>query len=314
MFKILIGVDDFTPDHLVRIRAAAAPWADVVTVPQSVPIGEYRSMMLDADVVVGWPQPDSLFSTSVRLLQIGSAGWDRYEGKGLESQGIIICSGRGIHSVGVAEHCVAMMFALARRLPDHVSDKNHRLFQRHPPYMELTGATACIVGLGDIGTELARRCKGIGMKVVGVVRDANRSYPAVDQVFAVGDLKAAIRIADHIFMTASGSASNSGFFSHEVLESINPGSYFYNISRGSTVDETALCELLLQGRIAGAGLDVTAVEPLPADSPLWGLGNNVLITGHSAGLSAHYPDRFCDLTIDNLERFYRREPLINRVM
>jgi D-2-hydroxyacid dehydrogenase (NADP+) len=314
MFKILIGVDDFTEDHLARIRAAARPWADVDTVPQSVSIGEYRSKMQNADVVVGWPQPDSLISTPVRLLQLGSSGWDRYEGKGLESLGIIICSGRGIHSIGVAEHCLAMMFALARRLPDHARDKEHRVFKRHTPYMELTGATACIVGLGDIGSELAQRCKGIGMKVIGVVRDVRRSYPAVDQVFAMADLKAAIRIADHIFMTASGTASNSGLFSREVLESFNPTSYFYNISRGFTVDETTLCELLLQGRIAGAGLDVTAEEPLPAESPLWGLGNNLLITGHCAGLSAHYSDRFCDLTIDNLERFYRGEPLLNRVI
>lgn len=309
-----MAVDDFTEDHLSRIRMGVQKWAVVETLPQSVPAAEYHARMQDKDAVVGWPVPELLHSTPVKLLQIGSSGWDNYEGKGLESRGIMVCTAKGVYSIGVAEHCLAMMLALTRRLQRHTLDKQQKVFCRHPPYGELTGVTACIVGLGQIGLELASRCKGIQMRVIGVAKEPLKTYPNIDRVFPLGALEPAVHEADHVFMTASGGITNRNLFSRQVLESIRSTAYFYNISRGSTVDEVALCQLLAQGRIAGAGLDVTAAEPLAADSPLWELGDSVLITGHSAGISANFPDRFCSLAVNNLVHFYRGEPLVNRVI
>jgi phosphoglycerate dehydrogenase-like enzyme len=314
MQKILVAVDDFTEGHLTRIRMGVQQWAVVETLPQSAPVSEYLARLQDKDAIVGWPQPELLHSTPVKLLQIGSSGWDSYEGKGLESCGIMLCTAKGVYSIGVAEHCLAMMFALTRRLQRHVLDKQQKVFCRHPPYGEVTGATACIVGLGQIGLELASRCRGIQMRVIGVAREPSRAYPNIDHVFPLDALELAIHEADHVFMTASGGSANRNLFSRKVLESIRSTAYFYNISRGSIVDEAALCQLLAQGRIAGAGLDVTSTEPLPADSPLWELGDNVLMTGHSAGISANFPNRFCDLAVNNLVHFYRGEPLVNRVI
>lgn len=314
MQTVLVAVDDFTKAHIEQIRRAVNGWANVEDILQATPDAMYRERLRKADAVVGWPSPAWLLDTKVQLLQIGSSGWDTYEGQNLESTGIAVCSGRGIHAVAVAEHCMSMMLALARRLPQHVTDKQNKVFCRRPPYGEIFGSTACIVGAGSIGLKLAALCAAFGMRVTGVVRDTSKAYPQLETVFPLSELKTAIGSADHIFMTASGNAGNRNLFSREVLHCLRPTSYFYNVSRGTTVDESALHDLLSAGRIAGAGLDVSTVEPLAADSPLWNLGPNVLITGHSGGLSAGYPDRFCQLAIENLTRFHRGEPLLNRVV
>src|ERR1700723_3384559 len=311
--QILIAVDDFTDNQFDRICNAVQGWALVRRIPQSTPSEQYRSELERAQIVVGWPDPRLLPGTSVRLVQIGSSGWDAYEGSELRDSGIAICSGRGIFFIGVAEHCIAMMLALARQLPLHIHDMQQKVFRRHPGYAEIAGTTACIVGPGSIGMALASRCNGLGMRVIAVARDDSKIIPQMEKIFPVTDLKLAVSQADHVFLTASGNRENQKLFTREVLEAFRPTTYFYNVSRGTTVDQAALYELLARGRIAGAGLDVTLVEPLPEDSPLWNLGDNVLITGHSPGLSQGHPERFCALVIRNLCRFRNGETLENRV-
>jgi len=312
--QIVVAVDDFNEDHIDRISDAVRGWGVVRRVPQSIAVEDYRAELQRAQIAVGWPDPRWLPGTAVRLLQIGSSGWDAYESVEMRDSGIVVCSGRGIYSIGVAEHCVAMMFALARRLPAHILDKQRKIFRRHSPYAEIAGTTACIVGPGSIGMELASRCSGLGMRVVGVARDESTRSVQMEKVFPVRDLKVAVQQSDHIFMTASGNRVNQKLFTREVLQAFRPTAYFYNVSRGTTVDEQALYEILAEGRIAGAGLDVTMVEPLSQESPLWDLGDNVLITGHCAGLSQGHPERFCSLVIRNLRRFHEGEALENRVL
>ena len=184
MRVVLVAVDDFTEDHLRRIRKAVEEWALVRQIPQATSPEQYCAEIQAADIVVGWPEPKWLLGSRVQLLQIGSSGWDAYEHAGLENCGIAICSGRGIYSTAVAEHCIAMMLALARRLPVHVRDRQQRVFCRHPPYQEVAGTTACIVGLGSIGMQLAARCKGLGMRVVGVFRGDSQQCPEIDEMFS----------------------------------------------------------------------------------------------------------------------------------
>jgi phosphoglycerate dehydrogenase-like enzyme len=312
--QIVVAVDDLTEDHVNRISEAVREWGVVRRIPQSTAPEDYQAELQQAQIAVGWPDPRWLLGTGVRFLQIGSSGWDAYDSAEMRGSGIVVCSGRGIYSIGVAEHCIAMMLALARRLPSHIHDKQQKIFRRHPPYAEIAGTTACIVGPGSIGMELASRCSGLGMRVIGVVRDESRIGPPLEKIFPVRDLTIAVRESDHIFMTASGNRANQRLFTREILQAFRPTAYFYNVSRGTTVDEEALYELLAEGRIAGAGLDVAMAEPLPQDSPLWNLGDTVLITGHSAGLSQGYPERFCALVIRNLRRFHEGEAVENRVL
>jgi phosphoglycerate dehydrogenase-like enzyme len=313
--RILIAVDDFTTSQLDQIRQTVADQAELIVIPQNAPETKYRAALANAEVAVGWPKADWLINTPVKFLQIGSSGWDDYQNKGLKEHGIALCNGRGKYSVGVAEHAIGMMMALVRRIPTHVHDKDARQFRRHLPYpSEIAGSTALIVGLGDIGTELAKRCKGLGMNVVAIVRRSGIDSEWVDKMVLLDDLKTALQQADHLFLTMPGSVENVNLFSRDVLARAKPTAYLYNLSRGTTVDEQALFEYLRDGKLAGAGLDVTTVEPLPETSPLWTLGDNVLLTGHSAGLSTRHTERFCQLVIRNLAHYLNRQPLENHVL
>lgn len=315
---ILIVNDDFSSEQVRRIRQTVAAWADVVRLAQHVGADEYRGRLRTTEIVVGWPRAAWLPGTAVRLVLMGSSGWEEYQHQGLDEAGIALCNGRGVYSIGVAEHAIAMMMALARRIPTYVHDKDQRLFRRHLPHpTELAGSTACVVGLGDIGTEVAKRCKGLAMRVVGVARRSRLPPEAVDSMRVASDeasLADALADADHVFLVMPGAADNVGLISRRVLERLKPTAFLYNLSRGTTVDETALYERLRDGYLAGAGLDVTAREPLPANSPLWELGDNLLLTGHSAGVSQGHAERFCQLVIRNLVNYHEGHPLENRVI
>ena len=214
--------------------------------------------------------------------------------------------------IAVAEHAVAMMLALARRLPRHVRDMDERRWQRQPVYQELTGTTVCVVGLGDIGTEIARRCLGLGMKVTGVRRDAARGHDLVSTVYPLDRLAEALAEADHVVLAIPATRETEGLLDRAMLATMRPGACLYNVSRGSLVDEGALLDAIEAGHLAGAGLDVFAQEPLPADSPFWEL-ENVIVTPHAAGRSVREFDRLCALFVANLGRYRRGEPLANAV-
>ncbi len=315
--KILIAVDDFSSRHRDLIDNAVSGWAEIVRLPQAADEVDYREALADTCICIGWPLPEWIHDTSVKLLQTGSSGWDNYQNKGLDQiSDFSLCTAKGIYSIGVAEHAVAMMLSLVRRIPVHVHDKDQRRFERHFPYApEITNAIACIIGMGEIGKAIAKRCKGLGMSVIGVVRNKEPSpFEYSDIVLEFSQLKTAVAGADHIFLSIPGGAMNENIINENIFSKCKPSAFFYNISRGTTVDEEVLYDYLVKGKIAGAGLDVTRTEPLPPTSKLWNLGDNVLITGHNAGLSAEHTNRFCNLVIKNLTNYHGGLPLENKVI
>ncbi|WP_336514214.1 D-2-hydroxyacid dehydrogenase [Pollutibacter soli] len=316
-FKILIGVDDFNEEQIDRIRRSVNVLGTIEIISQGATPVEYILALKSADICIGWPKPEWIKNSRLGFLQIGSSGWDNYQNLGLETkENFALCTGKGLYTIGVAEHAIAMMFALVRRIPVHVHDKDHKEFRRHLPYAsEIEGATACIIGMGEIGKAIQKRCEGLGMKSIAVVRSINNADKnSATRYFDFERLHEAITDADHIFLTIPASPGNAGHFSDAFFSACKSSAYFYNISRGSNVDEEALLNALTKNKIAGAGLDVTNIEPLPKDSRLWELGDNVLITGHSAGLTNGFAERFCQLTINNLNNYFNKQPLINRVI
>lgn len=313
--NILIAVDDFSLQQVDAIQSSVNDWAVIKIIPQASPETLYRREIKNADICVGWPLANWVKESMVKFLQIGSSGWDAYQHKGLEAiQGFHCCTAKGIYTVGLVEHAIALMFALVRRIPVHIRDKQQAQFKRHLPYStEITGARACIVGMGDAGILLAGKLKHLGMSVTAVTKAMDRNLDA-HKVLTTENLKEAVADADHIFLLVPGTPENENLFDSAIFDTCKPSAFFYNLSRGSNVDEDALYRCLLENRIAGAGLDVTRVEPLPADDKLWKLGDNVLITGHSAGLSAGHPRRFCELVIRNLYNYRHHLALENRVI
>ena len=176
----------------------------------------------------------------------------------------------------------------------------------------LAGSTVCVIGLGTLGSAIARRCAALGMRVLGVRRHPERSSPDVSEVFGPEDLAAAVAGADHVVGALPGGASTTGLISREVIATMKPGACFYNVGRGPSVDEEALIERLAGGSLAGAGLDVFATEPLPDDSPLWSM-ENVIVTPHMAGYTWDYADELCEVFVANLAAYHAGEPPPNAI-
>ena len=267
--------------------------------------------MAAAEVMIGWPEPEWLVDSPLKLLLLPSAGYEEYLTSELAAkEGLVVCNAGGAYSEGVAEHCVAMMMALVRRLPEYLAAMEPRRWDHLHRHRRLSGSTVCVIGLGTLGSAIARRCSTLGVNVVGVRRHPDRPSPRVSEVFGPEDLVRAVSGADHVVGALPGGASTRGLISREVIAAMKPGAYFCNVGRGASVDEAALIERLQDGSLAGAGLDVFAIEPLPDDSPLWSM-ENVIVTPHMAGYTWDYADELCDVFAANLARYGAGEPLRN---
>ena len=307
--RLLVAVDAFGDDHIQALCDAAGGGAVCDRLSQDAPADQYRRAMAGAEVMVGWPDPDLLAGSPLRLLLLPSAGYEEYLTPELATKkGLVVCNAGGSYSEGVAEHCVAMMLALVRRLPEYLAAMGPRRWEHLHRHGRLAGSTVCVIGLGTLGSAIARRCAALGTRVVGVRRHPERPAPAVSEVFGPWDLAAAVAGADHVVGALPGGAATRGLISREVIAAIKPGAYFYNVGRGASVDEEALIERLAGGRLAGAGLDVFATEPLPDDSPLWNM-ENVIVTPHMAGYTWDYADELSEVFAANLARHSAGQPL-----
>ncbi|MNI15191.1 Glyoxylate/hydroxypyruvate reductase B [compost metagenome] len=310
---VLVAVNGFTDKHMEQIEQVLSGWASVEQMDEAAPEAVYREKIAQSHIVVGWPKAEWISGSPVRLVQLGSVGYDAFLDPHVRAQAsYTLCNASGVMSVAVAEHLIAMMFALSRRIPQHILDKNTRIWKRQSEYEEIFGSQACVVGVGDIGTEIARRLQALGVQVIGVRREVREKHPCMDVMYPISRLKEALAQADHVILILPGDASTEKLFDDKMFASMKKGAYFYNLARGSIVDENALYEALQSGRLKGAGLDVFGKEPLPPESPLWGL-DNVIITPHSGGRSVKEYDRFCQLLITNLINYRDGKPFLNKV-
>jgi D-2-hydroxyacid dehydrogenase (NADP+) len=245
------------------------------------------------------------------FIQSISAGTDQYSRDSLKIAGIRLASAQGVNAAAVAEHAMALVLALARQL--HLARDNQRarhwrgmisdLTQRED---ELGGKTLLIVGLGRIGAHLARLARAFGMRVIATKRDAPAGEGLADAVFPPDRLMEQLAEADVVVLTCPLTAQTESLIDARALAAMKPSAFLINVARGRVVQEAALIAALAEKRIAGAGIDCTVEEPLPASSALWAL-DNAIITPHTAGETRRYEDGVIDLLLDNLERFWRGE-------
>jgi len=308
--KVVVRADVLTEAHIARLQEACRGWADFIRVSESADIREVEPEILKATILIGWAPVPTLLASSIEYYLCGSAGYDAYQGVGLESKpGFVLTNAAGTMSIPLAEHALAFMFMATRRLHHHAEQQRDRKWSRIPDAGELFGSTVCIVGFGGIGIELTRRCRALGMSVTAVKRSPG-AIEGVDRVFAPGELAKALAGADHVVSCLPGGAETRAMFDREIFGAMKPGASFHAVSRGSVIKFPALEEALQSGRLAFAGLDVCDHEPLAQESPLWEMPN-VLLTSHSAGWSPQLAGRLCDLFAENLENIRHDRPLKN---
>ncbi|HVP87550.1 MAG TPA: D-2-hydroxyacid dehydrogenase, partial [Casimicrobiaceae bacterium] len=256
---------------------------------------------------------NELIAAAPRLafIQSISAGTDQYSRDSLRAAGIRVASAQGANERAVAEHAIALILAMARKIPearDNQSAKKWRgmigdISKRED---ELGGKTLLIVGMGRIGSRLATIAKAFDMRVIAIRRDPSKGAGAADKVVGEDHLLGMLPQADFVALTCPLTRETENLIDAKVLAAMRPSAYLVNVARGKVVNEPALVEALTQKRIAGAALDCVWDEPLPAASPLWG-ATNALITPHTAGETRRYEDNVIDLLLENLERLWRGE-------
>lgn len=227
---------------------------------------------------------------------------------------VIITNASGVHAIPISEHVLALLLALARQIPDAVRAQDQRQWRRQEmgEVFELAGKTMVLVGVGAIGGRIARLAAALEMQVIGVRRDPLRPAAGVARMVGPETLDEVLPSADFLVLTAPLTQETERLINEARLRRMKPHSVIINIGRGRTIDQAALIRALQEGWIGGAGLDVTDPEPLPADSPLWGLPN-VLITAHYAGCTPAYDARALTIFMDNLARYVAGQPLRNVV-
>jgi phosphoglycerate dehydrogenase-like enzyme len=279
--------------------------------------GEELGPATDAEAAFGGFSAERLRAVLVgtptlRWVHTFSAGVDRHVPVMAPYGRVLLTNNSGAYDVPIAEHVLAMIFAAAKRLPEHLGAQGRHEWQREVPHAEVRDATLVILGLGSIGGELARLAGGVGMRVIGIRRDASRPVLGVDRVVPADRFGEVAREADYLAVTAALTPQTRGMVSAEVLRALKPTAWMINIARGPIVDEAALAAVLADKRIGGAALDVFDTEPLPADSPLWSL-DNVILTPHVSNSSPKVRERSLALVVENVRRFKAGEPLLNLV-
>ncbi len=273
------------------------------------------ALLATAEIIYGFSLPENVIDRAPKLkwFQTVSAGVDRFLDDKFRESSVIMTSVSGIHSVPIGEFVLGMMLMLAKQAPLAFQQKQQQQWKPFVP-MILRSKTVGIVGLGNIGREVARLAKAFGMRVVATRRSARQSQRAryVDRLFAPDQLLKLLSESDFVVLTLPLTKETHSIIGEAELRSMKPTAYLINVARGQVVDEEALVHALEENRIAGAGLDVFTKEPLPADSRLWQLPN-VIISPHVAGLMEDYGVQATAVFCANLRRYLAGKRLINVV-
>ena len=224
---------------------------------------------------------------------------------------VLITSASGVHAGPLAEFAMFGLLAFTKGLPRLLADTQARRWEHHP-MAELAGRTLLVIGLGSIGTEVARLAKAFGMHVIAVNRTGRTEVADVDEVRPPRFLGDLLPVAHAVVVTLPLTEETRGMIDARAISRMRTDAILINVGRGAVIDEEALVQTLEDGRLTGAALDVFATEPLPQDSPIWNLPN-VLISPHTAALSARENERIVALFTENLRRYLRGDDLISRV-
>lgn len=330
MVDVLVGLA-FGEDFLMRLRAVdprlrvreAPPelrrW--LRGQPPDAPAlraraGEQAAEYLDtAEVLIGWARlPQELLARAAKLRWIQTAGAGMDYVNPSDYRHLTLTNASGAAAVPMAEYVIGVILMFAKGFPRLLRRQQARVWEQAAAAFEVAGKTCGIVGMGAIGSEIARRARAMEMRVIAIRRSvaARTTDSLAHELLPPADLLYLLGQSDYVVLTTPLTAETRGLIGARELAAMKPSAVLINVGRGAVVDERALIAALQDGRIAGAGLDVFEREPLPSDSPLWAM-ENVVITPHVSASSEHYNARVADIVCDNLRRYLAGQPLRNVV-
>jgi D-2-hydroxyacid dehydrogenase (NADP+) len=290
------------------------PQLNIVTLPDYKRVDQE---IVDAEIVIAWSiKPEQIAAAKkLRWIHSPAAAVHQLMFPELIHSEIVLTNAREVHGPVVAEHVIALVFALAKKIPASV-----RLQQKHvwgqqilwdevPRIREVAGATLGIIGLGSIGRPTVKNAKAMSMRVIAAREHPEKGSEGADVVIGMSQVHELFTDADYIVLAAPVTDSTRSIANAERLALMKPDACLINVGRGPLVDEAALATALREKKIGGAALDVFPKEPLAADSPLWDVPN-LLITPHTAALTAKLWERHYALFSDNLRRYLNGDALL----
>ena len=274
----------------------------------------------DTDIFVGYSLRAEQLTHAKKLKWIHStaAGVAQLMYPELRDSGIVVTNPSGVFSPPMAEHTMGLLLALARNFPDSTrhQDRSHwgqqDIWDKPQRLTELSSQVLLIVGFGSIGRELAKRVRAFEMRVWGVTRSGKGDTTHAEKILPAQQLEEALPHAGYVVIAAPETADTRHLIGAAQIARMKPGARLINVGRGSLLDEAALIRALETGALGGAALDVTSVEPLPPDSPLWKTPN-LLITPHTSAVSDRLWHRETALLMDLLERWFDGREMFNQV-
>jgi phosphoglycerate dehydrogenase-like enzyme len=274
----------------------------------------------DTSVFIGWSLRPEQFVAGKKLRWIHSpaAAVHQLMFPALIQSNVVLTNSTGIHGPVVAEHAIAVLLAMAKRLPQAMQYQARRqwsqdkLWHERPRPREVADATVAVVGMGGIGREFTARAKALGMKVLAVRENPGKGADGADAVFSSTQIDEVLPQADYVLLCTPVTPATTGIINAARLGKMKPDACLINVGRGPLIDDSALLQALKDRRIGGAALDVFVEEPLPSDSPFWPL-DNLLITPHTAAVTDRLWERHYRLIADNMKRFLAGERLLNEV-
>lgn len=307
MQEIILNLLPLKPEEKEPFEALA---------PQAVHVYARRStatpeQLAQATVILGAPRPDALYQAGkLRWMQSMWAGTDEYTAPGILPEGVILTSSAGSNSQSVAEHMLACLLAVCRRLPQCRDNQRAGHWEDVGNMRTICGATVLVVGAGHIGSYFGRLCQGLGARTVGLKRNTAQRVDGMDELYGMERLDELLPQADVVALSLPQTPETVGLMDAQRLSRFKEGAILLSMGRGSVLDQDALTRALEQGRLWGAALDVTDPEPLPADHPLW-RAPNLLITPHVAGgMRLEITRQNCiRMALENLRRYLAGQPL-----
>ena len=302
---------DILPEHEEMIRKVV-PHATVVRAREEEELLDFAP---ECEVLCTWgmykPKKFVTAAKHLKWVHVLSAGFDGIINlPEVSAARMTITATKGIHGLPIAEHTIGMMLMFLRGFNLLRDQQKKREWKRFLGADELEGKTVGIVGVGEIGKVIARKCKLLGMKVLGAgPRPVQNEY--LDCFYLTQDLPSMLAQADFLILVCPLTASTRGMIGEKELQAMKSSAFLFNLARGPVVNHQALLKALKKGWIAGAGLDALDPEPLPPESELWDLPN-VIISPHMSAISPYYMQRAAKVFADNLGRFDRGEPLLYR--
>ncbi len=315
----VVSAYHFTPTSQQMLRDVAN--AEVICVTSQE---ELYAQLPETEILCAFTVPANWveLAPNLRWLQYPGAGVDGLRPSGLLDQQdrVLVTTASGIHATTISEYVFGSMLMFNWRWPQMVRLQDGHVWAKSSGWYnlggrELAGATLGVVGLGSIGRRIAQLGRAFGMRVVGMRRAFAHDHEAADPDLAQGyppeRLHEMLGQCDYVVISVPLTAETEHLIGEAELHAMKNTAYLVNIARGHVIDEQALVQALRDGWIGGAGLDVAEVEPLPSNSPLYGMPN-VILTPHIAGVSVHYEQRLAQLFAENIRRYRAGEALLNR--